>query len=214
MVARSKGSDHENPCPDYENIQLPNEHRHIQWASSRLGQRKFMNNKPSLFSAMWMGISTRFNHWSALPLRLIVGYGFMAHGYAKLARGPEHFAAILHAIGVPAPEIMAWANIGVELLGGFAVLIGAFVTLASIPMTIVLLVAILTVHLPYGFSSIKLLAVTRAGAQFGPPGYETDLLYIACLMALVLGGSGPLAIDGSKRQRTKNRPCHLSDGRS
>ena len=32
--ARSKGSDpdHENPCPDHENIQLPNEHRHIQWA--------------------------------------------------------------------------------------------------------------------------------------------------------------------------------------
>jgi putative oxidoreductase len=52
-----------------------------------------------------------------------------------------------------------------------------------------------TVHLPYGFSSIKLVAVTSAGAQFGPPGYETDLLYIACLAALVLGGSGPVSID-------------------
>jgi putative oxidoreductase len=58
-----------------------------------------------------------------------------------------------------------------------------------------LLVAIFTVHLPYGFSSIKLMAVTAAGAQFGPPGYETNLLYLACLAALVLGGSGPLAID-------------------
>jgi putative oxidoreductase len=59
----------------------------------------------------------------------------------------------------------------------------------------------LTVHLPYGFSSIKLMAVTDAGAQFGPPGYECNLLYFACLAALVLGGSGPLAIDGliSKR---------------
>jgi hypothetical protein len=28
------------------------------------------------------------------------------------------------------------------------------------------------VHLPYGFSSIKLQAVTAAGAQFGPPGFE------------------------------------------
>ena len=154
-----------------------------------------MNNKPSLISAMSTGISTRFSHWSALPLRLIVGYGFMAHGYAKLARGPEHLAAILHAIGVPFPEIMAWANIGIELLGGFAVLIGAFVTLASIPMTILLLTAILTVHLPYGFSSIKLLAVTPAGAQFGRVGYEVNLLYIACLAALVLGGSGPLSVD-------------------
>jgi hypothetical protein len=46
------------------------------------------------------------------------------------------------------------------------------------------------VHLPYGFSSIKLLSVTAAGAQFGPPGYEVNLLYLACLAALVLGGLG------------------------
>ena len=32
----------------------------------------------------------------AIPLRLIVGFGFMEHGYAKLARGTESFAAILH----------------------------------------------------------------------------------------------------------------------
>jgi len=75
------------------------------------------------------------------------------------------------------------------------VLIGAFIPLASIPMAAVLLVAIFTVHLPYGFSSIKLEAVTAAGAHFGQPGYETDLLYLAALCALVLGGSGPLAID-------------------
>jgi len=62
-------------------------------------------------------------------------------------------------------------------------------------MAAVLLVAIFTVHLPYGFSSIKLMAVTGAGAQFGPPGYETNLLYLACHAALVLGGSGLLAID-------------------
>ena len=62
-------------------------------------------------------------------------------------------------------------------------------------MAIVLFTAIFTVHLPYGFSSIKLQAITAAGAQFGPPGYETDLLYLACLLALVLGGSGPLSID-------------------
>jgi hypothetical protein len=38
--------------------------------------------------------------------------------------------------------------------------------------------------------------VTAAGAQFGQPGYETDLLYLACLAALVLGGSGAFAVDG------------------
>jgi hypothetical protein len=52
-----------------------------------------------------------------------------------------------------------------------------------------------TVHIPYGFSSIKLQSVTAAGPQFGPPGYETDLLYLAALAALVMGGTGPFALD-------------------
>lgn len=120
----------------------------------------------------------------------------MEHGFSKLSKGPDAFAAILQSMGTPAPHFMAWSTILVELLGGLAVLLGAFVPLVSIPMAVVLLVAMFTVHLPYGFSSIKLLAVTSAGAQFGPPGYETNLLYLACLAALVLGGSGPLSIDG------------------
>jgi putative oxidoreductase len=134
------------------------------------------------------------HRWAALPLRLIVGYGFMEHGYAKLIHGPERFAAILHTLGVPAPELMAWATILVELLGGLAVLLGAFIPLVSVPMAAVLLTAMFTVHLQYGFSAIKLLAVTAAGAQFGPPGYEVDLLYLACLAALVLTGNGPFSI--------------------
>jgi len=144
--------------------------------------------------------------WAPVPLRLIVGYGFMEHGFAKLARGPEAFATILHAIGVPAPHLMAWSTILIEVLGGLAVILGAFVTLVSVPMAVVLLVAIFTVHLPYGFSSIKLMAVTAAGAQFGPPGYETDVLYLACLAALVLGGSGSLAVDGPIRKRMNPSP--------
>lgn len=142
-------------------------------------------------------------HWAPIPLRLIVGYGFMAHGFAKLSRGPEAFANILHALGVPAAHFMAWVTILSEVLGGLAMILGAFVAYVSLPMATLLLVAMFTVHLRYGFSSIKLVAVTAAGPQFGPPGYECNLLYLACLAALVLGGSGPLAIDGflKKRQR-------------
>jgi putative oxidoreductase len=120
----------------------------------------------------------------------------MAHGYSKLAHNPSHFAAILHALTVPAPELIAWVTIVTEVVGGAAVLLGAFVPLVSIPMAVVLLTAMFTTQLPYGFLAIKLQGVTAAGAQFGPPGYEVDLLYLACLAALVLGGSGPLAIDG------------------
>lgn len=133
--------------------------------------------------------------WAPLPLRLIAGYGFTEHGWAKLARGPQAFTGILAALGLPAPGLLAWLTIVVELAGGLAVLAGFAIPAVSAPMIFVLLVAIVTVHLPNGFSSIKLQAVTAAGAHFGQPGYETDLLYMACLLALVLGGPGRLALD-------------------
>ena len=148
---------------------------------------------------------SRFAPWAPLLLRLIVGFGFAMHGFAKLSRGPDSFAGILHSIGVPAPLFMAWVTILTELLGGIAIGLGALVTFVSIPLAVVLLVAIFTVHLPYGFSSIKLIAVTQAGAQFGPPGYECDLLYLAALDALVLSGPGPLAIDGLLRRKRQER---------
>jgi putative oxidoreductase len=131
----------------------------------------------------------------ALPLRLMVGYGFLEHGYAKLARGPDGFIAILHAMGMPFAFFLGWATILIEVIGGLLILCGAFVPLASAPMIVVLLVAIFTVHLPNGFSSIKLLSYDAAGAHFGQPGYETDLLYLAALLALCFGGAGPLSLD-------------------
>ena len=147
-----------------------------------------------------------FARWAPVSVRLIVGYGFMEHGFAKLGRGADAFAAILQAIGVPFPHLMSWATILVEVLGGLAILLGAFVALASVPMAAVLLVAIFTVHLPNGFSSIKLLTVTAAGAHFGQPGYECDLLYLAGLVALVLGGAGPWALDNLLRKRKGRLP--------
>ena len=72
--------------------------------------------------------------WAPIPLRLIVGYGFMEHGFSKLLRGPDAFATTLQAIGVPGPHFMAWLNMSVELLGGLEVILGAFVVLVSVPM--------------------------------------------------------------------------------
>ena len=139
--------------------------------------------------------ASMLRRWSAIPLRLIVGYGMLAHGCAKIVNGPHQFAASLHGLGVPAPHAMAWATIGFELVGGLAILVGAWIPVISVPLATILLVAAITVHLPYGFSSIKLRAVTDAGPQFGPPGYETDLLYLAALATLVLGGPGPWCVD-------------------
>jgi putative oxidoreductase len=139
--------------------------------------------------------------WAPLPIRLVVGYGFMAHGYAKFSRGPETFAAVLHTLGVPEPLLAAWAATLTELIGGAAVMAGVLIPWVSIPMAFVLLTALVTVHLPYGFFSVKFAEVTEAGIKFGPVGYEILLLYLAGLAALVLGGPGALSLQAWIEQR-------------
>src|SRR6266850_7564176 len=136
-----------------------------------------------------------WRQWAPLPLRLMIGYGFMAHGWAKLSRGPTGFAKLLEHIGAPLPEATAWVSALIEILGGLAILAGAFVAVASIPLIVTMLVAMFTVHLRYGFSAINTIGLTADGPQFSPPGYEVNLLYIACLLALILLGAGPFSID-------------------
>ncbi len=74
--------------------------------------------------------------WAPIPLRLIVGYGFMEHGFAKAARGFDAFPAIVQATGRSRTSFAGMAHHPVEILGGLAVLLGALVPLASIPMAI------------------------------------------------------------------------------
>ena len=139
-----------------------------------------------------------------LLLRLIVGYGFIVHGYAKLARGPETFAVVLHTLGAPLPLLLAWLTVLVELLGGIAILIGAFVPIVSLPMAVVL--SDRFVHDP---SALRFLLREarrgyRNGDQVRAVGYEIILLYLASLFALVLGGAGPLSVDQWRlRRRTR-----------
>ena len=86
--------------------------------------------------------------WAPLPVRLIVGYGFMAHGFAKLTRGPGTFAVVLHTLGAPLPDVAAWATTAVEILGGAAVFTGLLIPIASIPLIVVLLTALFTEKKP------------------------------------------------------------------
>ncbi len=132
--------------------------------------------------------------WALLPLRLIVGFGFTAHGYAKLSAVPQKFGKILQTIGVPVPDLTAWMTALIEFFGGLAVLAGAFIPIVSIPLAVIMLTAMFTVHLPFGFSSIKLKEITDSGPVFGTPGYEMNLLYLAALLTLVLGGTGPFSV--------------------
>lgn len=139
--------------------------------------------------------------WALLPLRVMVGFGFAAHGYAKLSRGPECFAGILASLAVPQAHLMTWVTALLEFVGGISLVVGAFVAPLSLPLAVVMLTVVFTVHLQYGFSSVRLKAVTPAGAEFGPVGYEMNLLYIAALLALALAGPGTLSVDHWLRMR-------------
>ena len=149
----------------------------------------------ALYRKRPMALQLDRTEWRLVPLRLVIGFGFVAHGYAKLSRGPEDFAAILTSLGVPQPQFMAWATSLLEFVGGLSIMAGAFVVPLTFPLAFVMLTAMLSVHLQYGFSSIRLRAVTSAGAEFGPIGYELNLLYIAGLLTLALSGSGRFSVD-------------------
>jgi putative oxidoreductase len=146
-----------------------------------------------------------WNQWALLLLRGVIGFGFMAHGWAKWSRGPEKFGVLLHQIGVPLPKITAWVVTVVELVGGMAIFAGLLVTFVSVPLIIAMLVAMFTVHLKHGFSSINTIGLTETGPVFGPPGYEINLLYIAGLLALAMSSSTPLSIDRWLERRRSQR---------
>ena len=135
------------------------------------------------------------SRWTLLPLRLVMGIGFMVHGFAKWNRGPAKFGLLLEQVGVPFPFHTAWLGTLLEVFGGAALVLGVLVTLVSIPLVISMVVAILTVQGRYGLSSVNTIALTPSGPLFGPPGYEINLLYVAGLLALALSEPTALSVD-------------------
>ena len=142
-----------------------------------------------------MQINTKTSTSWILPLRLIIGFGFAAHGYAKLSRGPANFGRILETMGVPQPNLVAWVTTLFEFIGGISLIAGAFVGPLALPLSLIMLTAMFKIHFQYGFSSVRLKSITATGAEFGPIGYEMNLLYIAGLITLALSETPRLSID-------------------
>ena len=114
-------------------------------------------------------------------LRLIIGYGFMAHGFAKLSRGPAGFEKLLTQLGVPLPHFSSWLVPLIEFFGGLAVLLGIFVNITAIPLIATMLVAMLSVHLKYGFSSVNTIGLTPSGPRFGRPDMKLTFYILRAL---------------------------------
>ena len=120
-------------------------------------------------------------------------------------RGPwtlPNFITLVRLAALPFFLVsIAGGRFGIAL----AIFVGAFVEMVTIPLIVMMLEAMFTVHLRYGFSSVNTIGLTPDGPRFGPPGYEVNLLYIAGLLALILGGAGPFSIDRLLARRTRTQ---------
>jgi len=167
----------------------------------RVGYSRHTSNLSKGIYVLELLKGERWQRWVPIPIRLILGVGFMAHGWAKWNRGPALFAELLKQAHVPMPLANAWLVTLLEIFGGLALLIGAFVTIVSVPLILSMLGAMFTVNIKYGFSAVNTIGLTHEGPKLGPPGYEINLLYSACLVVLILGGAGPLSIDALRTRR-------------
>ena len=121
-----------------------------------------------------------YRDYSLFVLRLFVGAVFVAHGALKLFGGLTGFAGFLQQAGVPLPEFIAPLVAAFEFLGGVAIILGLGTRTASLLLTAVMVVAMVTVTLKAGFSG----------------GYDINLALIGGLLALVLAGPGKIAHGG------------------
>lgn len=140
--------------------------------------------------------------WAYLLLRVVIGFGFVSHGWVKFSRGTAGFEKLLTQTGVPFAHFFSWVVPLIEVSGGFALILGIFVVLAAIPLIATMLVAMVTIQFNYGYSAVNTIGLTPQGPVFGPPGYEINLLYIAGLIVLIVNGSGKYSL-GSLRMNLK-----------
>jgi putative oxidoreductase len=139
--------------------------------------------------------SQRLGNWvfanslGLLILRLALGWVFIYHGSQKLfgafgGTGMEPFIQGMGQMNMPLLSPAAWAYIaaGGEFFGGLLVLLGLLTRLGALPLIVTMVVAIVKVHGPNGFSA-------------GSGGYEYNLTLMAMAFALVLTGAGLLSLD-------------------
>ena len=120
--------------------------------------------------------------WGMLPLRIVVGLVFLMHGAQKLfVFGVAGTTDIMAKLGLPLPMLCALIVIVVELVGGGAILLGAFTRLAGALLAFEMVVAILVARLHGGF--------------FAPYGYEFELTLLGACLTFALHGAGQISLE-------------------
>ena len=118
---------------------------------------------------------------SLLLIRLVLAYGFYEPAMNKWS-DINAVAGWFETLGIPLPTLNAYMAASTELAGVVLLTLGLFIRLISIPLTVVMVVAITTVHLGNGFSA-------------GDNGFEIPLYYMLMLIVLITHGGGRFGVD-------------------
>lgn len=119
----------------------------------------------------------KYYDWAPLLLRLGVGLIFVYAGWGKLT-GIEGTTEYFGNIGIPMAGLMAWVVAIVEFVGGLMVLTGFKITVPSLLLAFIMVVALLTTKMGEGFRAARL-----------------DLLLLFVSLALAIIGSGKYSLD-------------------
>jgi putative oxidoreductase len=130
---------------------------------------------------------------SALPLRLIAGLIFTAHGAQKLfawfgGYGLEGTGQWMESIGIAPGYLMALMAGSAEFFGGLFLIVGFLTRPTSFVLAITMVVAVFFVHIDNG------LFMSNNGYEFG-------LALFAISISLIFSGAGKLSLDNALAQR-------------
>ncbi len=119
---------------------------------------------------------------SLLFLRLVLAYGFYEPAITKWSDIGAVAIWFGEDLGIPFPLLNAYMAASTEMVGVVLMVLGLGVRFIALPMMVVMVVAIATVHLAHGFSS-------------GNNGFEIPLYYFLMLFTLATHGGGVFGMD-------------------
>lgn len=125
-------------------------------------------------------ILTNFQSLSLLLARLVMAYGFYEPAVKKW-KDMDGIATWFGSLGIPFPTLNAYMAATTEILGVLLLTLGLFTRLISIPLMVVMMVAIATVHFSHGFAA-------------GDNGFEIPLYYMLFLFIFTAYGAGKYSL--------------------
>lgn len=117
---------------------------------------------------------------AALVLRLVLGVLFVYHGWPKI-KNPKQTAAWVRSTGWTWAVGFAYAFTFLEFFGGIALILGILTRIAAALFVLQMIATTI-------FARVKLKKKLAGG-------WETDLLFLAGALALLLLGAGPWSLD-------------------